>query len=162
MFCRFFVTLVSFFDDRIEAESVAMALGLQKDAALASAYVFSTGSQLMQITRFEDAPRYDAPKHFDVRSFRLQGADLSATRCAWVGITHYLPEGRAEMDVGPLEKIYVVLEGELTIELGDGSVHVLRRMDSCHIPGGEARAVRNASHSVATLLVIMPHAEPRP
>ena len=116
----------------------------------------------MQITRFEDARRYDAPKHFDVRSLRLQGFDASAAKCAWVGISHYLPEGRADMDAGPLEKIYLVLAGELTIELGDGSVHVLRAMDSCHIPGGEARAVRNATNSVATLLVIMPHPEPRP
>jgi quercetin dioxygenase-like cupin family protein len=116
----------------------------------------------MQITRYDAAPRYDAPKHFDVRSFRLQGLDVSAAQCAWVGVSHYLPDGRADMDTGALEKIYVVLAGEITIELGDGSLHLLRAMDSCHIPAGEARAVRNASHCVATLLVIMPHADPRP
>lgn len=116
----------------------------------------------MQITRFADARRYDAPKHFDMRSLRLQGCDMSAARFAWVGLSHFLPEGGAEMDVGALEKIYVVLAGEVTVELSDGTQHVLRPFDSCHIPGGEGRAIRNNSTSVATMLVVMPHPQPRP
>jgi quercetin dioxygenase-like cupin family protein len=116
----------------------------------------------MQITRFADARRYDAPKHFDMRSLRLQGFDLSAAKFAWVGISHFLPQGGAQMDAGPLEKIYVVLEGAVTIELGDGSTHVLQALDSCHIPGGEARSIRNDGNAVATMLVVMPHPEPRP
>ena len=59
----------------------------------------------MQITRFSDAPRYDAPRHFDMCSLRLQGFDVSASRFAWVGLSHFLPQGGAEMDSGPLEKI---------------------------------------------------------
>src|ERR1700730_3791750 len=111
----------------------------------------------MQITRFAQAPRYDAPKHFDMRSLRLQGFDLTASRFAWVGLSHFLPQGGAEMDVGTLEKIYVVLEGEITIELADGSSHVLTAMDSCYIPSGDGRAIRNDTNAVATMLVIMPH-----
>jgi quercetin dioxygenase-like cupin family protein len=116
----------------------------------------------MQITRFPDAPRYDAPKHFDMRSLRLQGFDLTASKFAWVGLSHFLPQGGAEMDAGPLEKIYVVLAGEVTIELGDGTAHVLKPLDSCHIPGGEARSIRNLSNTIATMLVVMPHPQPRP
>ena len=116
----------------------------------------------MEVTRFAAARRYDAPKHFDMRSLRLQGFDITAAQFAWVGLSHFLPAGGAEMDAGALEKIYVVLEGEITIELGDGTVHILRKLDSCHIPPGEARAVRNDGNGVATMLVIMPHAGPRP
>ena len=116
----------------------------------------------MHITRFAQAPRYDAPKHFDMRSLRLQGFDVSASKFAWVGLSHFLPQGGAQMDAGPLEKIYVVLSGEITIELGDGSRQVLRPLDSCHIPGGEPRAIRNDGNAVATMLVVMPHPEPRP
>jgi quercetin dioxygenase-like cupin family protein len=116
----------------------------------------------MQITRFAEARRYDAPKHFDMRSLRLQGFDLSASKFAWVGLSHFLPQGGAEMDAGPLEKIYVVLAGEVTIELGDGTVHVLRPLDSCHIPGGEARSIRNLGNDIATMMVVMPHPQPRP
>ena len=116
----------------------------------------------MQITRFAEARRYDAPKHFDMRSLRLQGFDSSASRFAWVGVSHFLPQGGAEMDSGPLEKIYVVLAGEVQVALADGTTHVLRALDSCHIPAGEARAIRNDSNQVATMLVVMPHPVERP
>src|SRR6266705_3255318 len=116
----------------------------------------------MQVTRFADARRYDAPKHFDMRSLRLQGFDASASKFAWIGISQFLPQGGAEMDSGQLEKIYVVLEGEVTVTLADGTSHVLAPLDSCHIPGGEARAVRNDTNSVAIMLVVMPHPGPRP
>jgi glyoxylate utilization-related uncharacterized protein len=116
----------------------------------------------MQVTRYADARRYDAPKHFDMRSLRLQGFDVSASRFAWVGVSHFLPQGGAELDAGPLEKIYVVLSGEVTVELAGGETHVLKTLDSCHIPGGETRAIRNDSNAVATMLVIMPHPGVRP
>jgi glyoxylate utilization-related uncharacterized protein len=116
----------------------------------------------MQITRFAEARRYDAPKHFDMRSLRLQGFDVTASQFAWVGLSHFLPQGGAEMDAGALEKIYVVLAGEVTVQLADGTQHALQPFDSCHIPGGEARAIRNDGNAVATMLVVMPHPVPRP
>jgi quercetin dioxygenase-like cupin family protein len=116
----------------------------------------------MQITRFADAQRYDAPKHFDMRSLRLQGFDASAAKFAWVGLSHFLPQGGAEMDAGPLEKIYVVLSGEVTVQLADGSTQVLKPLDSCYIPAGESRAIRNEGNAVATMLVVMPHPGTRP
>ncbi len=110
----------------------------------------------MQITRFAEARRYDAPKHFDMRSLRLQGLDATGADFAWVGLSHFLPGGGAEMDAGMAGKIYVVLEGELTIGLADGSSQVLVKLDSCFIPAGEARAIRNATNAVATMLVVIP------
>jgi quercetin dioxygenase-like cupin family protein len=113
----------------------------------------------MHITRFSQARRYDAPKHFEMRSLRLQGMDVSPSNFAWVGVSHFLPQGGAQMDASPLEKIYVVLEGEITVELGNGETHTLRPLDSCYIGGGEARAIRNDGNAVATMLVVMPPAE---
>lgn len=115
----------------------------------------------MEITRFAEARRYDAPKHHDMRSLRLQGFDASGARFAWVGLSHFLPGGGAEMDASPLEKIYVLLSGEITIELEGGETHVLGPLDSCFIPGGEARAIRNHGNAVATMLVTMPYPEER-
>lgn len=113
----------------------------------------------MEITRFADARRYDAPKHYEMRGLRLQGFDITGSSFAWTGLSHFLPGGGAEMDTSPLEKIYVVVEGEVTIELGDGSVEVLKKLDSCFIPGGEAREIRNEGNAVATMLVVMPYPE---
>lgn len=116
----------------------------------------------MQITRISDAKRYDAPKHFDMRSLRLQGFDASGADFAWVGLSHFLPGGGAELDASAIGKIYVVVEGEVTIELGSGEKHVLYKLDSCFIPAGEARAIRNAANSVATMLVVMPYPKANP
>ncbi len=110
----------------------------------------------MQITRLVEAKRYDAPKHFDMRSLRLQGLDVSAADFGWVGLSYFLPGGGAEMDAGAVGKIYVVLDGEVTVELGEGGRHVLGKLDSCFIPAGEARAIRNVSNVIATMLVVMP------
>jgi quercetin dioxygenase-like cupin family protein len=111
----------------------------------------------VEVTRFADARAYTAPKHYDMRGLRLQGFDASGAGFAWTGLSHFLPGGGAEMDASPLEKIYVVIAGEVTIELGDGTTHVLGALDSCFIPGGEARAVRNDGNAIATMLVVMPY-----
>lgn len=113
----------------------------------------------MEIVRLEDAKPYIAPKHYDMRSLRLQGFDASGADFAWTGLSYFLPGGGAEMDAGPLGKIYVVLEGDVTVELGSGETHVLKKLDSCFIPGGEARAVRNYGNTIATMLVVMPYPE---
>jgi quercetin dioxygenase-like cupin family protein len=113
----------------------------------------------MQIKRLAEAQRYDAPKHFDMRSLRLQGLEASAADFAWVGLSYFLPGGGAEMDAGASGKIYVVLEGEVTIDLTGGATHVLGKLDSCFISAGEARAIRNAGNVVAAMLVVMPYAK---
>ncbi|MDO8863933.1 cupin domain-containing protein [Haliea sp. E1-2-M8] len=113
----------------------------------------------MEITRFDQAPRYDAPGHFDMRGLRLQGFEVSSAEFAWTGLSHFLPGGGAEMDASSLEKIYVVIKGEVTITLGSGEKHVLSKLDSCYIPGGESRAITNEGNNVATMLVIMPYQE---
>ncbi len=112
----------------------------------------------MEITRFSEARRYDAPGHYHMCGLRLQGFDATSSSFAWAGMSHFLPGGGAEMDASPLEKIYVVIEGAITIELGDGSFHRLEPFDSCFIDKGEKRAIRNESNAVATILVVMPYA----
>jgi mannose-6-phosphate isomerase-like protein (cupin superfamily) len=111
----------------------------------------------MQITRLADAKRYDASRHFDMRSLRLQGFEATGADFAWAGLSYFLPGGGAEMDAGPIGKIYVVLEGQISITLKDGSTHVLAKLDSCFIPAGEARSILNRGNVVAAMLVVMPY-----
>lgn len=113
----------------------------------------------MEITRLAEARPYIAPGHYDMRSLRLQGMEASGADFAWTGLSYFLPGGGAEMASGPLGKIYVVTKGEITIELASGEPHVLRPMDSCFIPAGEARAVRNDGNVIAAMIVIMPPPE---
>lgn len=113
---------------------------------------------MMDIVRLAEATAYVAPKHYDMRSLRLQGLEASSADFGWAGLSYFLPGGGAEMDTGALGKIYIVLDGEITIELGTRDKHVLQKLDSCFIPAGEAREIRNISNTVATMLVVMPTA----
>lgn len=112
----------------------------------------------MQIVRIDDAKPYVAPKHFDMRSLRLQGFDASDARNFWVGLSHFLPGGGAEMDQTPLEKVYVVLAGEVTV-ITDSGTQTLQPLDSCYLAPNEARAVENRSNLPASMLVVMPYPE---
>jgi mannose-6-phosphate isomerase-like protein (cupin superfamily) len=110
----------------------------------------------MKVTRFSDAVHYVAPKHYDMRSMRLQGFESGGPENFWTGLSYFLPGGGAEMDESPLEKVYVVMDGKLTITTANGEVE-LGYMDSCCIPGGENRSVKNMGNSIASMLVIMPY-----
>lgn len=109
----------------------------------------------LHVKRLSDAPRYDAPNHFDVRAFRLQGLDAGGAEKVWVGLSHFLPEGGAGPDAGALEKIYVILSGEMVLRSG-GEEIVLGPMDSVTIPANVEREIRNEGKTVATMLVVMP------
>jgi mannose-6-phosphate isomerase-like protein (cupin superfamily) len=52
-----------------------------------------------------------------------------------------------------IEEIYLVLDGELEIKLGD-EVETLRRYDAVLIPPGTPRAVRNETNEEARLVMI--------
>jgi len=116
----------------------------------------------MEVTRFADARPYEAPLHHGVTALRLQGFGASGADFAWTGLSHILPGGGADMDAGALGKIYVVIDGEVTVTLGTGEVAVLRKLDSCFIPAGEAREVRNNTNAVASMIVIMPFPPKKP
>ena len=111
----------------------------------------------MDVTCYGDAQPYQAPLHHGVVALRLQGFGASGADFAWAGLSHILPGGGADMDAGPLGKIYIVIEGEVTVTLGDGAATVLRKLDSCYIPPGEAREVRNKANTVASMIVVMPY-----
>ena len=110
----------------------------------------------MLIKHFEDAEAYEAPNHWDFSGLRLQGFEDGGPTSQWIGFSQFLPGGGAGPDSTPFEKVYVVLEGEMTIEWDDQTV-VLRAMDSCTIPPGQTRRIENKSNHVCKMLVVMPY-----
>jgi mannose-6-phosphate isomerase-like protein (cupin superfamily) len=114
----------------------------------------------MEVTRYDSAPQYVAPKHHECYGLRVQGFEVSKSRNFWMGISHFLPTGGAEKNATPVEKIYFVLEGEVTIITDDGEV-VLGKYDSCYLAPNESRGIENRTNSPATMLVAIPYPEPR-
>lgn len=112
----------------------------------------------MEVTRLKDARPYEAPKHFDMRGLRLQGFEASRAESFWVGLSNFLPGGGAEMDATPLEKVYVVVSGEVTVSTDEGET-TLGPLDSCRLAPGEARAITNQTNLPVLMLVVMPYPE---
>jgi mannose-6-phosphate isomerase-like protein (cupin superfamily) len=110
----------------------------------------------MYLKRFEDAQPYEAVNHFGCTGLRLQGFEQGGPENQWIGLSQFLPGGGAGPDSTPFEKVYVVLEGEMTV-IVDGEETVLGQYDSCTIPPNEIRKIENRSNHVCTMLVVIPY-----
>ncbi len=109
----------------------------------------------MNIVRFDAAPEYQAPGHTLMRMVRLQGREAGPAETLWLGVSTIEPGGGTTLDASGLEKMYVVLDGEVTISNGHEQA-VLRRWDSCRIAPNEGRALKNNTNRPATILLAMP------
>jgi quercetin dioxygenase-like cupin family protein len=110
----------------------------------------------MQVTRIADAKPYEAPGHFSMTSLRLQGFEASDTTNFWVGLSTFEPGGGAERGSTPFEKVYVVIEGILTV-VTDGGETTLGPFDSCRIEPGEMRSIVNNTSEPVKVLVAIPY-----
>lgn len=107
----------------------------------------------MQITRFNTAQPYDARNHFGMTAMRLQGGEISDCEDFWVGFSTFLPGGGAEWGSVPIGKVYIVIDGEITIKTETEEI-ILATLDSVFIEPDEKRSILNASNHVATMLVV--------
>lgn len=110
----------------------------------------------MEITRFNEANPYSAPGHFNMSAVRLQGHEASGANSCWVGFSTFQPGGGAEKGATPFEKIYVVIEGELTVTIDSGK-YTLGQHDSCRIEPNEERSILNETDSPVKVLVVIPY-----
>jgi len=83
---------------------------------------------------------------------RLFGAEAGVSKAIVAGVSHFLPGGGAGPDASPPEKVYYVLEGELTVIVG-GKETVLKKNDSCFIGPNESREIVNRTNEVCTIFV---------
>lgn len=109
----------------------------------------------MNLVRLGAAPAYHPPGHVDMRCLRLQGREAGPSDGLVMNLCHLLPGGGTGMDVSPVEKIYVVLAGCVTVFNGETEVE-LGPWDSVRIAGGEPRLVENRTNAPATVLLAMP------
>ena len=115
----------------------------------------------MNVVRFADAPPYEAPGHTDMRMVRLQGREAGPSDTLWLGISTIAPGGGTTLDASPIEKMYVVLDGAVTISNGSEEA-VLHPRDSCRIAPNEGRALRNDTDRPAVVLLAMPLSPAKP
>ena len=108
----------------------------------------------MKKVELKDVKPYEAPGHFKMVALRLHHKETTGTENFWVGFSHFLPGGGAEMSSSDTEKVYFVISGVITVVTPDKKEITLRPMDSLFIPPGEERYIINKENVPATMLVI--------
>ena len=112
----------------------------------------------MKKVELKDVLPYQAPKHFNMTALKLHGKEETGANKFWMGLSHFLPGGGAEYDASPVEKIYFVLEGEVTVK-NDTETVVLKAWDSIFIGANEGREIINETNKPASMLVVINYPE---
>lgn len=108
----------------------------------------------MKKVRLNEVKPYDAPGHFNMAAMRLSGKEETGAQKFWVGLSHFLPGGGAEFDESPVEKVYFVLEGEITIRTPKEEI-LLGPWDSIYIGPNEGREIINRTNRPVSMLVVI-------
>ena len=114
----------------------------------------------MHTNRFSDVTPYEAPGHHGMTASQLQGGKASTNDHFWCGLSLFQPKGGAEWAASATEKVYVLIDGEITVATEVDEV-TLYPQDSCRIAAGETRMIVNKGKEVARMLVISATAGPK-
>ena len=107
----------------------------------------------MKKVELQDAKPYAPPKHFNMTALRLHGKEETGTQQFWMGLSHFLPNGGAEMDASPTEKLYFVLKGE---RVGTWPPSSASRDRPCSSPWGAWPTVQSSGPSKRPRIRIRP------
>ena len=105
---------------------------------------------------YKDLEPYFPAGHFGVTCKRYHGKDETGAKKFWIGISEFEPGGGADWayDDNPLEKVYFILEGEMTLKTDDEET-VLHAGDSFRCVGGVNKSVTNNGKTVTKMLVCL-------
>lgn len=111
----------------------------------------------MKKVAYKDISNWGLPAdHYDMRSARLM-SDEQGLKSFWVALSEYDPGGGIKFSGGdsPNERVYYLIEGELTLTDKDGNKTVLGPLDSVYRGPGDAAELKNTGTTVARMLVIV-------
>jgi len=105
----------------------------------------------------EELNAYDAAGHFGMTAMRIHGREETGAEKFWLGLSTFLPGGGAEYayEDNPLEKVYYMLEGEMTVTDKEGKKYVIHKNESISFAPNEGRYLVNESNNPATMLVMI-------
>lgn len=107
-----------------------------------------------KVTKKNEAVVYAPPGHFRCICTRHHEADDAEGGKMIIGVTYFLPGGGCEYGANPMESMYYILEGEMTLKTDTEEV-ILRAGDSFHCIGGTNKSVTNTGDEICRMLVVV-------
>ena len=112
-----------------------------------------------KITRKDEAYKYEAPGHFDVRTTRLHDAADVNVGGITMGLSHFLPGGGCNYGSNAKESIYYIVEGQMYLESEVGTENEVKTTlyagDSYHCGPGTSKSIVNNGTSSSQVLVAL-------
>ena len=106
----------------------------------------------MKSVKATEGTPYDAPKHYTM--WGIIKILHEQTRRTGASLSHFLPNGSAEMSSSDKERVYYVIRGSITVK-GKTEEHMLEPGDLIYIAPGEEREIVTNGTEPATVLVII-------
>jgi mannose-6-phosphate isomerase-like protein (cupin superfamily) len=107
----------------------------------------------MKMIKKESGNPYEAKAHFGCWSVRKMEAAKDSRRLS-ISLSHFLPQGGAEMSSSPKERAYFILSGSMLVK-GKTEEYRLSQGDLIYIAPGEEREVQVIGTEPVTSLVII-------
>ncbi len=109
----------------------------------------------------EELQSYAAAGHHGCTTMRYIGKEETGASKFWVGLSVFLPGGGADYayNDNPLEKVYYVLEGEMTVTDDAGKEYVVHKDECIFFPPNEGRYLENKTNLAAKMLVMINYPE---
>jgi quercetin dioxygenase-like cupin family protein len=116
-------------------------------------------SMSYKITRKNEAYRYEAPKHFDVRTTRLHDPQDVNDGVVTMGLSHFLPGGGCEYGSNAMESIYYIIKGQMYLECELGTENEVKTTlyegDTFHCGPNTPKSILNTGTECCEMLVVL-------
>ena len=107
-----------------------------------------------KIVRKSDAYAYEAPGHYNMLPTRLHNPEDVNDGKLVVGLSHFLPGGGCQFGNNPMESVYYIISGEMTLTTDDGET-VLHEGDTFHCGPGTNKGIQNNGTETCKMLVCL-------
>jgi quercetin dioxygenase-like cupin family protein len=107
----------------------------------------------MKLIKVGEGTPYEAAHHFNYWSINKVVPNVTSQKIQ-ISVSHFLPDGGAEMSSSSLERIYFCIDGKITVK-GRNEEYQLEPGDMIYIAPGEDRSFQVSNTKPATILVIM-------
>lgn len=108
----------------------------------------------MKLIKKGEGEHVEVKRHFDQWGLNKIGVKGGAQRLT-ATISHFLPQGGAEMYASPTERIYYGISGSLMVRGKQGDEYLVEHGDVLYIPPDEERSIEAMGTEPASMLVII-------